>query len=50
MGRIGGGRAGEKEAGGVGGARDTVKERVGDGSFKRVRFFSHASLCTIFSS
>ena len=41
-GRIGGGRGG--------GARDTRKERVGDGSFKRVGIFSHASLGTIFFS
>ena len=40
-GRKGGGRGG-------GEARDTGKERVGDGSFKRGGFFSHASLCTIF--
>ena len=37
---------------GVGGGRhgrDTGKERVGNGSFKKVGIFSHASLFTIFS-
>ena len=32
------------------GTRDTGKERVGDGSFKRVGIFSHASFGTIFFS
>ena len=41
--RIGGGRSG-----GGGHGRDTGKERVGDGSFKKVGIFSHASLFTIF--
>ena len=33
---------------GGGHGRDTGKERVGDGSFKKVGIFSHASLFTIF--
>ena len=39
-----------EEWGGGGHGRDTGKERVGDGSFKKVRIFSHASLFTIFFS
>ena len=47
MGALENRRREEWERGG-GHGRDTGKERVGDGSFKKVGIFSHASLFTIF--
>ena len=49
MGALENRRREEWERGG-GHGRDTGKERVGDGSFKKVGIFSHASLFTIFFS